>query len=268
MKVAAVTRADVERFMHGVAEGRTAQRKASGKKRGLSNVRGGKGAASRTVGLLGALFTYSVKKGMRPDNPVTGIVRYADNTRDRRLSDADYGALGGGLAALAGPQPLREDGKPGKTAIWPAALAVTRFLALTSWRSGEALGLRWQDVDLVSRTARLPDTKTGASMRPLSHAACDVLRTIARDRPTGLVFPASRGSGTMSGFPSFFARIVKAGGLPDDVTPHVLRHSFASLANDLGYTEATVGMLVGHKGSGVTRGYIHGAERGVAGGGG
>ena len=62
----------------------------------------------------------------------------------------------------------------------------------------------------------------------------------------------------MTGFPSLFDRIAKAGGLPADVTPHVLRHSFASLANDLGYSEATIGMLIGHKGSGsMTRSYIH-----------
>ena len=56
----------------------------------------------------------------------------------------------------------------------------------------------------------------------------------------------------MTGFPSLFDRIAKAGELPADVTPHVLRHSFASLANDLGYSEATIGMLIGHKGSGST----------------
>ena len=57
MKVAAVTSADVEAFMHDVAAGKTAVRAKTGKKRGLSNVRGGRGAASRTVGLLGAIFT-------------------------------------------------------------------------------------------------------------------------------------------------------------------------------------------------------------------
>ena len=56
MKVAAVTREDVEAFMHAVAEGKTAARSKTGKKRGLSNVRGGMGTASRTVGLLGAIF--------------------------------------------------------------------------------------------------------------------------------------------------------------------------------------------------------------------
>ena len=261
MKVAGVTHADVERFMHAVAEGRTARRAKTGRKHGLSNVRGGKGAASRTVGLLGALFSYAKKKGIRPDNPVTGTLRFADGKRERRLSGEDYAALGKGLAALAAPPQTRKDGKPAtKARLWPDAIAATRFLALTGWRSGEALGLRWGEVDLATRTARLADTKTGASTRALSHAACDVLRQVGRGKPDALVFRPSRGEGRMGGFPGFFARIAKAGGLGPDVTPHVLRHSYASLANDLGYTEATIGMLVGHRGHGTTRGYIHGTD--------
>jgi integrase len=37
------------------------------------------------------------------------------------------------------------------------------------------------------------------------------------------------------------------------VTAHVLRHSFASLADEVGYTEATVGALLGHRSGSVTR---------------
>jgi integrase len=37
-----------------------------------------------------------------------------------------------------------------------------------------------------------------------------------------------------------------------DVTPHVLRHSFASIANDLGFTEVTIAALVGHAKGSVT----------------
>lgn len=261
-KVPAVTRADVERFMHAVAEGETAQRVKTGKKHGLSNVRGGKGAASRTLGLLGAIFTYAERRRMIAENPVRGVIRYADGKRERRLSDAEYAALGKGLAKVAEPPP-RKDGKPGKATMWPPAIAAARFLALTGWRSGEALTLRWSMVDLARRTARLADTKTGESLRPLSAAACDVLREQGSSAANALVFPPSRGDGTMSGFPSLFERIAKAGGLTADVTPHVLRHSFMSLANDLGFTEATIGMICGHKGHGggaMTRGYIHAGD--------
>jgi integrase len=48
--------------------------------------------------------------------------------------------------------------------------------------------------------------------------------------------------------------------LPPDITPHTLRHSFASLASDLGYSEATIAALVGHKGRSVTSRYLHAAD--------
>lgn len=263
MKVPSVTREDVESFMHAVAEGTTKTRKPTGNKRGLSNVRGGRGASSRTVGLLGAIFTYAVRKRMRPDNPVQGVVRYADGRRERRLSDADYAALGAGLVAAALPRPRATPRKVGTSepgGMWPAALAAARFLALTGWRSGEALTLRWGHLDLDRRTARLPDTKSGLSVRPLSLAACDVLQSLPGGASDALVFPPNRGDKTMSGFPSMFARIIKAGNLPPDVTPHVLRHSFASLAGDLGYSETTIAALVGHKGQSITSRYVHAAD--------
>jgi hypothetical protein len=86
MSVPAVTRADVESFMHAVAEGKTAPRNTTKKRRG-GFVRGGEGTASRTVGLLGSIFTYAVRHQMRPDNPVRGVERFADGERKRRLSD-------------------------------------------------------------------------------------------------------------------------------------------------------------------------------------
>jgi len=64
----------------------------------------------------------------------------------------------------------------------------------------------------------------------------------------------------MTGFPKFWARIAKLGALPADVTPHVLRHSYASLASDLGYSEPTIAALVGHKGRSITSRYVHSAD--------
>ena len=64
----------------------------------------------------------------------------------------------------------------------------------------------------------------------------------------------------MAGFPTMFARIATMGGLPTDITPHVLRHSFASLAGDLSYSETTIAALVGHKGQSITSRYVHTAD--------
>lgn len=258
LRVPSVTREDIEAFMHTVAEGGTAARHQT--KRGLSTVRGGKGTASRTVGLLGGIFAYAVRRKLRPDNPTRGVMRFADGRRERRLSDAEYAMFGAGLAAAAlPPEPIRQGARP-PGPMWPPAIAAARFLLLTGWRRGEALGLRWGDLDLPRRTARLQDTKTGLSVRPLSLAACELLAGQGRGKPDALVFPPTRGEGVMGGFPWLFARIVKEGGLPVDVTPHVLRHSFASLAGDLGYSEPTIAALVGHQGRSVTSRYVHAAD--------
>lgn len=246
LKVAAVTRADVEKFMHAVAEGETAGRTRTEKVRGLANVRGGQGAATRTVGLLGAMFTFAVRQGMRSDNPVHGVLRFADGRRERRLSADEYKALGKALDAAE------------SASVWPSAISAARFLLLTGWRMGEALSLKRAEIDLERRTAILSDTKTGRSLRPLSQAACDVLRD---QRSAGeLVFPPSRGDGLMTGFPKLFRKIAELGKIPKDVTPHVLRHSFASLASDLGYSEPTIAALIGHKGHSVTSRYTHSAD--------
>jgi integrase len=95
-------------------------------------------------------------------------------------------------------------------------------------------------------------------MRPLSRAACDVLRNIPRSAE--LVFPPTRGNGTMTGFGGFWNKIARLGDLPKDITPHTLRHSFASLAGDMGYSEPTIGALIGHKGQTITSRYVHSAD--------
>lgn len=258
--VASVTREDIERLLFDVAEGKVSARIKSKKLRGLGIVKGGKTAASRTVSLLGAMFVYAIRKRIRADNPVRGVTLFKDRERRRRLTDHEYKALGDAL-------------RDAETEIWPPAVAVIRFLTLTGWRLGEALGLHWSELDLVRRTAMLGDTKTGRSMRPLSHAAIAVIREAAKYRPaisdgdqirdqkpTGLVFSATRGDGLMLGFRKFWRKAAQLANLPEDVTPHTLRHSYASCAADLGYSDSTIAALLGHRVRTITSRYTHTAD--------
>jgi hypothetical protein len=68
------------------------------------------------------------------------------------------------------------------------------------------LGLRWSEVDLSRRTARLADTKTGASLRPLSEAACAVISALPRN---GDVVFASRSGQLIVGYRKMWLRIAK-----------------------------------------------------------
>jgi integrase len=98
-------------------------------------------------------------------------------------------------------------------------------------------------------------------MRPLSRAACELLRAQSSHGNSGtLVFPPTRGDGLMKGFRKLWDRIAALGTVPRDVTPHTLRHSFASLAGDLGYSKPTIAALIGHKGHTMTSRYVHAAD--------
>jgi integrase len=164
----------------------------------------------------------------------------------RRATNDEYGSLGKALRTM--PQ-----------TTWPAAVEATRFLAVTGWRRGEALALKWSEIDLATRTARLADTKTGSSLRPLSHAACEVLRALPRLGE--LVFPASIGADKlMRGFHKVWLRVAKRAALGADFTPHVLRHSYASVAADHSFSELTIASLLGHKKVSVTSKYAHHAD--------
>lgn len=74
-----ITQDDVDVFINAVAK------------------RFGKGAASRTVGMLGGIFTFAVKKNkatLCARNPVHGVKRFADHKVERFLSPAELARLG------------------------------------------------------------------------------------------------------------------------------------------------------------------------------
>ena len=70
------------------------------------------------------------------------------------------------------------------------------------------------------------------------------------------VFPADWGDGHFIGVVRVLDRICRKAKL-EAVTPHVLRHTFASVAGDLGFSELTIAGLLGHSAHGVTQRYVH-----------
>ena len=116
------------------------------------------------VGLLGAIFSYGVKKKLRADNPCHGVEKPKDVRRMRRLSDAEYAQFG---AALDGS--MISD--------------IFQFLAVSGWRSSEAKDLQFSEVDLERRIANLGDTKSRNV--ELAHSAALQSRSSSASRSEG-----------------------------------------------------------------------------------
>lgn len=161
-RVKDIESADVIRFMRDVQLGRTRLDQKTGT-RGRSIVRGGPGTANRTVGLLGAIFTYAREHGIVERNPAHGIRKPACGKRSRRLSEDEYRLLG---EILRGYEAVPQ---------FATAVAMIRVLALTGCRRGEIINLTWPEVDMEASCLRLRDTKEGASIRPLGLPAIEVL---------------------------------------------------------------------------------------------
>jgi integrase len=135
-------------------------------------------------------------------------------------------------------------------------ITAIRLLALTGWRSGEILGLKWQEVDKAGNCLRLADSKEGASIRPMGEAVFRVLDQVNRIKSNPYVLTSLSGTGPFGGLAGAWQRAMARSKLVG-VTPHALRHSYASVAGDLGFTEFTIAALLGHSAGSVTSRYVH-----------
>jgi integrase len=236
-----LTPVDVRRFMQGVMSGKTAT-DVKTRARGRVIVTGGKGAASRAMGLLGGILSFAVSEGYRPDNPARGIVKPRDGTREWRLDDAGYRRLGECLAAADGEH-------------WQAVLAA-RAVALTGCRRNEIEGLLRSEIDWTGSALRLGNTKTGKSIRPIGEAALAVLRDACERSNSKYVFPSITSEAKHHiGLTEALQRIT--GDNVPGLTSQGLRHSFSSTAEDIGFSIPTIKALIGHSRASVTEGYIH-----------
>ncbi len=242
-RVPDVTRADIKRFLQDVANDKTAKDVKSGL-RGRAIVRGGKGAATRTVGLLGGIFAYAFDCGLIEINPVHGVKRFPDKKGQRYLSQQELVALGTALT----------DGE--KNGENPFAIAVIKLLIFTGARKNEIQGLHWDEVDFQSGYLRLADSKTGQKAIPLNAGALEILSNLVKQEASEYVFPSFGGSTHYVGTPRVWTKIRAAAGL-DDVRLHDLRHSFASIAVSGGASLPIIGALLGHSDSSTTQRYAH-----------
>jgi len=245
-RVKDITQADVRRFLKDVAAGKTSADEKTGKY-GRARVTGGKGTASRTVGLLGGIFSFAVEEGLRPDNPVRGVKRYADKKGERHLSPSEMATLGEALIAAQ---------SEGKNIF---AIAAIRLLILSGCRKSEVLSLKWEYVDFERAFFVLPDSKTGHKIVPLGAPVLELLASLPRIEGNPYVLPGEKEGQHLVGLPRVWQRIKERADL-EGVRLHDLRHSFASVGAGAGMGLQIVGKLLGHRDPKTTARYAHIAD--------
>ncbi len=242
-QINALTRREIEKFMHDVRDGKTAVDVKTGH-RGRAIVTGGQQVASKSVFLLSAMYRYALKNDLVEFNPCLGIEKPAEGRRDRYLREHEYQALGNGLKNTLNAN------------ISPIICKALIALLLTGCRRGEILNLQWQEVDVEDRCLRLKDTKTGPQMRPCGKIALDFFTSMGPGRKGEWVFPSNHTNGPITEVRNQLNNICEATKL-SGVSPHIFRHSYATVAFELGYSELIIAGLLGHHLSSVTSRYAH-----------
>ena len=238
--ISGLMRADIERMQAEIVAGKTAKKRVG---RG-GNTTGGQGAAFRTVTMLHAIFEHGIRMGIIDANPAKGIRKVSSHRRDRRLSEREIIHFGRTLELME---------VEGESSV---GIAVIKFILLTGFRRMEALSLEvsWLDSDI--RCVRFPDTKTGKQTRTIGKAAALLIQSLRKKNRFTHVFPAEISDGHFVGAPRVMDRVTAKAGFTD-VTLHTLRHTFASMGGELGFSELTLAGLLGHASRGVTQRYVH-----------
>ena len=181
-------------------------------------------------------FNFCIEKGYIDKNPCAGIKKLNELSRLKTLSDEDIEKLINGAT-----NKLTKD--------------LITFLILTGCRKGEALNLKWDDVDMQNDVIAIKGTKTKYDRYiPISKPLKELLRRIEKNQDVLYVF--QRNGAKLADFKRSFHTACKNAGLKD-MHIHDLRHVFASKMVMNGTSLFITGELLGHRTTQMTKRYSH-----------
>lgn len=139
------------------------------------------------------------------------------------------------------------------------------LLYSTGVRVGELVRLRMADLDADRRLVRVRRGKGGKDRYTLysETAAAAVARYVSWARPTDYLFPGARSGRpiTTRTVQKMIASAARRAGIRKRVTPHALRHSFATHLLEQGVDLRYIQELLGHASAATTQIYTHVTQR-------
>ena len=190
--------------------------------------------ANIELAVLSNLLNFAVRRNYLDKNPASGIKKLNELSRLKTLSDSDIDELIAGAT-----NKLTRD--------------LITFLIYTGCRKGEALNLKWDDVDMQNDVIAIKGTKTKYDRYiPISRALKRILEGINRES----VYVFSYRGKKLSNFGESFKTACKRAGL-NGLRVHDLRHVFASKMVMSGTSLYITGELLGHRTPQMTMRYAH-----------
>ena len=211
-------------------------------------------SVARAVACFRGFYRYLVVSGHRTDNPAADVrAPRAWKTLPKSLSNDEIDRLLG-APDTSQPRGLRDR-------------ALIELFYATGLRVSEMVGLRQQDLNLES--GYLTCTGKGRKQRlvPIGDEASAWLTKYLREgrpallkrRASAKLFVNARGGSSLTrvGFWKIVKEHGRQAGLPRMLSPHVLRHSFATHLLERGADLRAIQMMLGHSDLSTTQIYTH-----------
>jgi integrase len=234
--------ADIEGMQSDIVAGKTAKPRGEG--RGGATT-GGPGVAARTVSTLQSILGHATRLDQIEAHPSKGARKLAGTKKSRRLSVEELKKLG---------QAMRHAERKNEES--PVAIDINRLLLLTGFRISEGQGMQRPWVNASGSFIAFPDTKGDAQVRAIGPSAVKLIGDQPERPGSDYVFPSELGNGHFTAAKACLERLCASVGIVG-VTPHTLRHTFASVAGELGFSELIIRALLGHGSQSVTQDYVH-----------
>jgi integrase/recombinase XerD len=210
-------------------------------------------STARQLSSFRRFFRYLVREGALKEDPTAQIAMpKIGRSLPRSLSEEEVEAL---LGAPAVSDPL---GHRDRTML--------EVLYATGLRVSELVNLRHNQVNLNQGVIRILGKGNRERLIPLGEEAVRWLNEFARgprneillDRSTDYLFPTRRGDRmTRQAFWHIIKRYARKASIDKDLSPHTLRHAFATHLLNHGADLRVVQMLLGHSDLSTTQIYTH-----------
>lgn len=207
---------------------------------------------ARCLSALRGLFRFLVSEKLLPRDPT---------------QDVNFPRMGARLPRSVSAASLRELlADEGESELHERDLAMIELIYATGLRVSEAVGLKMNQVNLEGGFLTVIGKGSKERAVPVgSLARTRLLRYLEETRPVLLrgrssaaLFVSRNGTSlSVRNFQVRLKRLALAAGIPGKVTPHVLRHAFATHLVEGGADLRAVQMMLGHADIGTTQIYTH-----------